>query len=212
MGKIYQGILGGVSGKVANVIGSSWKGIPVLKGRPLSVANPRTAGQVAQRSKMSNAVAFAGNILSPVIKPLWDRFAVKQSGYNAFIQSNIALFGSAMPSPEEDLIISKGKMTLTPIDSIDASSASDTVTINWVDDSGEGYKLATDQAFVVLVDKTDEKVYAASMSAVRSDASIDVVLPENLGAPKILMAYLAFRRADGTIVSDSSGLGKVVPA
>ena len=48
MGILKQGILGGFSGKVANVVGTSWKGIAVIKAMPLSVANPKTAGQVAQ--------------------------------------------------------------------------------------------------------------------------------------------------------------------
>ena len=32
MGKIAQGILGGLSGKVGNVIGGSWKGIDYKRG------------------------------------------------------------------------------------------------------------------------------------------------------------------------------------
>jgi hypothetical protein len=42
MGKISQGILGGISGKVGNVIGGSWKGIDYIRVKPSSVANPRT--------------------------------------------------------------------------------------------------------------------------------------------------------------------------
>ena len=51
MGKISQGILGGVSGKVGNVVGGSWKGIDYLKIMPASVANPQTPAQMDQRSK-----------------------------------------------------------------------------------------------------------------------------------------------------------------
>ena len=42
MGKINQGILGGVSGQVGNVIGGTWKGIDYLRIKPSSVANPKT--------------------------------------------------------------------------------------------------------------------------------------------------------------------------
>ena len=58
MGKISQGILGGVSGKVGNVIGGSWKGIDYLRIKPSSVANPRTEGQVTQRYKFTAALEF----------------------------------------------------------------------------------------------------------------------------------------------------------
>ena len=52
MGKIAQGILGGLSGKVGNVIGGSWKGIDYIRIKPSSVANPRTVGQVNQSNKV----------------------------------------------------------------------------------------------------------------------------------------------------------------
>ena len=75
MGKIKSGIFSGVSGKVGGLIGSSWKGIAYLKQMPQSVANPQTAKQVAQRTKMANVVAFSLAILSTIIKPLWERGA-----------------------------------------------------------------------------------------------------------------------------------------
>ena len=57
MGKIKQGILGAVSGKVGGVVGSSWKGIAYLKVLPASVANPNTAAQQTQRGAFSGIVA-----------------------------------------------------------------------------------------------------------------------------------------------------------
>src|SRR5690606_24034661 len=51
MGRIKRGILGGFSGKVANVVGSSWRGISYIKALPQSVANPRTPKQLNQRAK-----------------------------------------------------------------------------------------------------------------------------------------------------------------
>ena len=58
MGKISQGILGGLSGKVGNVVGASWKGIDYVRIKPSSVANPRTVGQVNQRTKFSATLEF----------------------------------------------------------------------------------------------------------------------------------------------------------
>ncbi len=53
MGRINQGILGGFSGKVGNVVGGNWKGIDYMRVKPASVANPKTVGQVNQRTKWS---------------------------------------------------------------------------------------------------------------------------------------------------------------
>jgi hypothetical protein len=204
MGILKQGILGGISGSVGNVTGSSWKGIAVIKAKPLSVANPKTSAQVAQRGKFSNAVAFAKEILSAVIKPLWDRFAQQKSGFNAFIQENIDLFASAMPSTPADLVISKGKMEKTVIASVVPSAGSNEVGITWADDSGEGMKLATDVPFAVVVNETTEEIvgYSGEGSVDREDLSVTVSL-DSVSTGDVLRCYLAFRRADGTVVSNT---------
>lgn len=204
MGKIPQGILGGVSGKIGGVVGSSWKGINVIKTKPLSVANPRTAGQVAQRSLFGNTVAFAVLILADIIKPLWDRFASKKSGYNEFIQTNINLFAGSSPFPQSDLIISKGKMAATPIDSVVASEAAGTVVVNWTDDSGVGFKLATDIVYALLINQTNGAVEAFETAIIRSAATAVLTPTEAFVASQIFSVYLAFKRADGSIVSNTA--------
>jgi hypothetical protein len=204
MGILKQGILGGISGSVGNVTGSSWKGIAVIKAKPLSVANPKTASQTAQRGKFSNAVAFAKEILSSVIKPLWDRFAQQKSGFNAFIQENIDLFTSAMPATPADLVISKGKMEKTVIASVVPDAGGNEVGITWADDSGEGMKLTSDVPFAVVVNETTEEVvgYSGEGSVDREDLSVTVSL-DSVSTGDVLRCYLAFRRADGTVVSNT---------
>lgn len=204
MGKIKQGILGGFSGKVANVIGSSWKGIAYMKSMPLSVANPKTALQVAQRTKLTNAVAFAKEILASVIKPLRDRFSVKMSGYNAFVQENIALFAAAMPSPAADLVIASGKMDKTVIDTLSGAAAQENIYYTWNEDSGEGFKLATDKAYAVAVNETTGDISFAAANETRTDESTIVAMPSNLTAGDVIRGYLVFLRADGTICSNTA--------
>lgn len=58
MGIIKQGITGGFSGNVGNVIGGSWKGIAYMRIRPVSVANPQTDLQMDQRSKFAVTIKF----------------------------------------------------------------------------------------------------------------------------------------------------------
>ena len=58
MGKINQGILGGVSGQVGNVIGGTWKGIDYLRIKPSSVANPRTEGKLTNAQSFQPCFAF----------------------------------------------------------------------------------------------------------------------------------------------------------
>ena len=150
MGKIKQGILGAVSGKVGGVIGSSWKGIAYLKVMPASVANPNTAGQQTQRSAFSGIVAIASDLLSATVKPLWDRFAQFQSGYNAFVSANIATFVGSVFTYPENFIISRGKLVGFDNPSLAAPVGNTGVTVSWDDNTGEGDALATDEAYLVF--------------------------------------------------------------
>lgn len=82
MGKIAQGILGGLSGKVGNIVGGSWKGIDYIRIKPSSVANPRTEGQVNQRNKFTITLEYL-QATSDFIKIGYKSFAVKKTEFNA---------------------------------------------------------------------------------------------------------------------------------
>ncbi|WP_214228471.1 DUF6266 family protein [Pedobacter sp. B4-66] len=61
MAKIKKGILGPVSGQIGPVIGSSWKGIPYVRGESQKEPKERTQGQLATQQKMK----FINNTLVP---------------------------------------------------------------------------------------------------------------------------------------------------
>lgn len=92
MGKIKKSVLGGVNGGIGNMIGSSWKGISYLKMKPASVANPRTPDQVTQRNRFKGVQRLSHQLLDAIVKPIWNRMAVKMTGTNLFIKKNIDFF------------------------------------------------------------------------------------------------------------------------
>jgi len=204
MARIPQGILGGLSGKIGGVVGSSWKGINVLKTKPLSVANPRTAAQQLQRAKFANCVQYAVVILSTILKPLWDRFAGQMSGYNAFVKENVSLFASLPLVHPESLITSKGKMAATEITVAEADVAGNVISLEWNDDSGSGYKLSSDIAYLVIIDNTDNKIAGFNTTRTRSDLTAEVTFVDNIVAGHEYECYLTFKRTDGTVVSVNS--------
>ena len=200
MARIKQGILGGFSGKIANVVGTSWKGIAVIKSQPLSVANPKTAAQVAQRTKLSACVAMLQPILSGVIKPLNDRFAGQMSGYNYSLQKSIAAFGAdgSFANPSE-FKISRATAKAQLIGCVSAYPSTNVVMAAWTSDAGTGYALGTDKMFFVVFNETTGEI-GYSANAIRADQAASVVLPESgLKNGDVLRTYLAALRADGTI-------------
>ena len=200
MGVIKQGILGGFSGKVSNVVGTSWKGIAVMKALPLSVANPRTAAQVAQRTKMASCVAMLQPILSQVIKPLNDRFAGKMSGFNYALQASISAFNAAgdLNYPEK-FKISRAANKAQLIDAIAAEAKITKLKVTWTSDAGKGYALAGDKCYLVGY-CVDTGSFAVSTSAIRSAGQAYLEFPDDeFGVGAEIAVYMAFLRADGTV-------------
>ena len=210
MARLPQGILGGVLGKVGNVVGSSWKGIPILKSRPLSVANPRTTKQVAQRTKMTNIVAFAQPLLSSIIKPLNDRFAQQASGYNDFVSRNIHLFTGVMPSPAADLKISVGKMAAVIVQLPPIMSEGEVVTISFPTTLPDAFASATDLVYAVAYNETQKDFGTSGGLVVRDVGTATINMGSPLALEDVIHVWLAFRRADGTIVSNTGYSSGVV--
>lgn len=210
MGKLVGGPFGQMSGKTGDLVGGSWKGIATIKRYQPKVANPRTATQIAQRSKMAYCVKFAQAILASVIKPCWDRFQSQQSGFNAFVSRNIAIFDNDVPSDMTSLITSSGKMDATPVATITATKAQKNLTLTWLNDSGQGFKLATDKAFVVAVSTDNGYIKGFATNVARSAMSATITMDNDLTPDDVMYVYLTFLRADGTVVSNSSHISKTV--
>jgi len=209
MATIKQGILGAFSGKVAGVVGSSWKGIPVMKSLPPSVANPKTAKQIEQRSRMSACTAFSQSVLAEVIKPLNDRFASRMSGFNAFTSRNIANFEGGVLSKPEDLKISPSGNKAQLIDAIAAEAKitkkNAVVTVDWSSDAGTGKALATDIPFVVVYNRNTKKSFGFVPEDTRAVNGSTVVLPDDEFAPAdVIDVWMAFLREDGTVVFETA--------
>lgn len=206
MARLPQGILGGVLGKVGNVVGSSWKGIPILKSRPLSVANPRTTAQVAQRTKMANVVAFAQPILSAIIKPLNDRFAQQSSGYNDFVSRNIHLFEGKSPTPARDLKISVGKMAAVNPSGLSQGALDTEMDFFFPTTLTDAFASVDDLAYIVAKNLATGEIAANAGLVKRSAGEITVAFSEKITGTDEFQAWLSFRRLDGTVVSNTGYL------
>lgn len=109
MAKIKAGILSKVSGKVAGVVGGTWKGTNYLR-ELVKPANPNTPLQQAQRSQMRAVVRCARTLTGDVFKPFLDKFLKNMSGYNWFVKNNIKKFSGDDNALASALAFSTGNM------------------------------------------------------------------------------------------------------
>jgi len=94
MAIIKQGILGGGSGSVAGVVMSSWKGRAILKAKPLSVANPKTDLQVAQRTSFKSIAQLGSLLLTGYVQKVCNVISGNITGFNKFCSDNAKAFSS----------------------------------------------------------------------------------------------------------------------
>lgn len=208
MGIIRRGILGGFSGKVANVVGSSWKGIAVMRALPLSVTNPKTVGQVEQRSAFSIISKFASSILTVWVKPLWDRSAQSMSGYNAFIQQNVDTVKVDKKLDIKNLVMSKGKLGQTATTG-QGSAVANQAVLEWDGTPTGSFQMAGDKFYALIFDEQNKLIGSSSGVAPRSEEQVILDLSDiNVGDK--LVAVSCFAREDGTIVGDAFMLDIIV--
>lgn len=203
MATFKQGILGGFSGKVGGVIGSSWKGIDTMRSQPSSVTNPRTNAQVANRSRFKSVSQLAAAMLTTIVKPLNDRFAQKMSGFNDFCQRNAGAFDSLGTFIPGNLVLSKGKLS-APADLEQQVSPFTNVVMAFSTGLVGSFDAATDKVYAVVIGKDGDILGVSSGIATRADNLFEVPTPEGRNPANPGTLYMSFLRADGTQVSNSS--------
>jgi len=205
MATFKQGILGGFSGKVGGVIGSSWKGIDTMRSQPSSVTNPRTNAQVANRSRFKSVSQLAAAMLTTIVKPLNDRFAQKMSGFNDFCQRNASAFDSLGAFVPANLVLSKGKLS-APAELVQAVGDFTEVAVNFSEVLSGSFDAATDKVYAVVVGKDGDVFGVSSGVDTRAYGSVGISTPTGRSVADPGTLYLSFLRADGTQVSNSSYL------
>ncbi|MCB0674236.1 MAG: hypothetical protein KDC59_19990 [Saprospiraceae bacterium] len=213
MGKISQGVLGGFSGKVGNVVGGTWKGIDYMRIKPANVTNPRTEGQVDQRSKFSTVLRFL-QPMTDFLRVGFKLYANKMTQFNAAMSYNLnnAITG-AYPNFMVDYanaLVTRGNLSGAANGAASSPSAGD-VQITWDDNSGSGSAQATDKALIVLLNTTRQEAVFTTAGPARSAGTETISVPSEYTGEDVEV-FLGFISEDGSKVANSSYLGSVTVA
>jgi len=206
MGIINQGILGGLSGKVGNIIGGSWKGIDYIRLKPSSVANPRTEGQVNKRNKFTATLEF----LQPNIEFVregYKEYAVKQTTFNAAMSEvlNNAIEGTApnFTVNYAKALLSKGGLKGMLNGAFDVSIGTQ-INFSWSNNSNE-INASTDDRMIFSVYNPLKKESLVGYGGSRVDGATIKVLPSNFSGD-LVHVYTAFKSVSG-VISNRTYLG-----
>lgn len=210
MGILHNGIQGTMTGKLGGHVGSTKDGRNTIRTYRKNILNPRTAGQVAQRSRFLACTMLASQINSTICLPLWKRFAKNMSGNNAFVSANTTAFSDGGVFNGVNMILSKGKMMKPVISDVvyTPNSGSWSITGAAVVDP---YALPSDKVYVLIVSSDiDEKGNQKIVFAGKTDfdrSAYEGGSCSGQGAFDVtgdIWAFVSYLRADGSIVSDSA--------
>ncbi len=210
MGIIKQGVLGGFSGKVGNVVGGSWKGIDYMRIMPASVANPQTEPQMDQRSKFTTVLRFL-QPLTQFLRTGFKNYAIRMTAFNNAMSYNLRnAIGGAYPLYEIDYtkaLVARGSLTAA-LNPGTASTVAATVEFNWDDNSTVGDASTLDKSLVVVFNPTKGEAVYQLGQADRIDLTQSVVVPVAFTGDQV-QCFLAFMKEDGSLVSNSKYAGAV---
>lgn len=164
MAKIPAGILGRIIGKVGDVVGASWKGIPYIR-QYVIPANPNTDAQKAERDLFRDIVYLAKSLLGPVLQIFWDPFLRQNSGWAQFIGETRKVY--LVEGTYDNVLIARGTLEGALITT--AGYTGSDVTFVW-SPTVLGNGQATDKACVFVFDK-ENKVGFFQATEQRSDAA-----------------------------------------
>lgn len=210
MGKLNQGILGGFSGAVGTVVGSTnRKGEDIIRAKSKKARPASTAGQVKQQTKFALVTGFMQGV-NPVLNAGLKNAARAEniSPYN--YASRHALMNAITgtdENPELDyanVLLSEG--ALSRIAGATAVLTDNEVVFGWSDVPAGSKGEAADTVCLVVYNVTNREL-SFSSDAVRSAKTASVPAPYGTTGDTLLF-YLFFRSAsDPRLVSTSQYLG-----
>ncbi len=171
MGTYKQGILGSFIGKVGTVVGSTWRGIAVMRSLASKVANPRTAAQVAVRDRL----AAVSRTLRPFLETIRRGFIAGGTApsWSLAIKVNRE---KTLPDDQgvyilrpEDIVLSNGTDNFP----VTASLSGTSLSLSW--DAPD----VTDDLFganiqVAVLNATNGKVASFSVASSAGEAALSV--------------------------------------
>lgn len=208
MAILSNGILGGFSGKIGNVVGGSWKGINYIRVKT-TPSNPKTEKQVAQRTKFTTALGFL-QPMTAFLRTGYKLFTAKQTAFNAAMSQVLtnAIIGEA---PDVTIDYAKAQVsagTLSPAVNGAFTYDNGEITLTWDDNSGSGSAKATDKSMYVILNPAQSDAVYETSGAARSIKKQVVDLPAEWVGDTVQI-YLSFITEDGKDVANSVYLGNV---
>lgn len=213
MAKFVQGVHGQFSGRIGNIVGSSWKGKGVMRIRAAKVSNPRTDKQQTTRVKFSLAGRFTAR-MSSLIADGFKSGATGITAQNAAMMYNLR---NGLAGTYPDLILNFSELKISmgdlpfPVDMVVTKSGTNGLQFTWTDNSSEPGAALNDVLCIGIYNPEKEKALKFIGLFQRSQATGLLQLPSGWLSSTVHV-YAFFKSQTHTtgsefFVSESAWLG-----
>ncbi len=199
MAKLRAGILGKTSGKVSNVVASTWKGINYIRERVIP-ANPNSIAQQRVRGVMRQLVLIGRGVKSTIIDTYWEKFVkgTPQSGWSKFIGTN----QKNIQADEDFLNLKLTTGDLEPLANLDGIKVQDANTLECSYDTtivSNGSKSDKVIGYIYVPERA--YLYVQKSSTTRNDSLIEFTVPSHATIVGKIYCFITVTKADGSLYS-----------
>lgn len=183
MGKIKQGYLGAMTGKLGNAVGRMWKGRNVLAVMPASVANPRTTKQQIVRVRFTKIMNIVGELYQGIVigmRVFARQMAITQG--NVFVRKNWGCVTASSPDSltitYSEISVAEGSLTNVQWGNSDWGSGTHLTCAFRTTDTGVAAGGNPNDEIYVMIYNPELRQSILSAPALRTTQSITVAVPE----------------------------------
>lgn len=207
MGSLNHGVFGGFSGKVGNVVGSSWKDIQYIRSRPAKYNDAKTKSQVKQRGRFTLAMGSLRTFTPFLRVGFQSQASGRMTAFNAAMSYNMknAVKGEKENVALDYVSVRVARGDLEGATGIRAEVVDGALHVNW-DSTASGNARPDDVAMVLAYNPAKELSVYDLNGGKRAASTAVLPLPSDWEGDA-LHAYLVFKSADGADVSESVYLG-----
>jgi len=213
MGTFKQGVFGGFSGAIGNVVGGSWKGINYMRILPSKVSNPNSDRQLDQRMKF----ALIGKFLKPLsqfVKIGFKNYAIKMTAYNAAMAHNLhyAIDGvyPTYTISYPNVMVTCGSLPPALNQAVQSTTAG-IVDFSWTDNSTEISASPLDKTMLVVYNPLKNQAVCVIDEGVRADSMQTITVPNSFRGDQVY-CYIGFITPDALELSNSNYVGAITIA
>ena len=210
MGRLREGMLGQVQGKVGPVVGTTWKGKGVIRAKGVRRNNKQSEKQLVNQAKFGLASAFIytmGNLVEITYRHLASGKTAKNAALSNLIHN--AIIGTypdfAIDFSKVNFSIQNGLHNVTEASA--ASTLPGLVSFNWTFEGKTDFASRRDKAMVVAYCDTDKKGEYNTAAAQRDDLLASLKVPHFRG--KAVHTWIIFIAEDQSKISGTKYTGLV---